>query len=90
MYFSICFASSKFSKRASKLHEKEHFARDLKVGGHEPTVPPGSYVHGPGALREVTEILGSTVTFYFIVQICKQLIIEAKIDDYIQKINRLT
>ena len=42
MYFSICFASSKFSKRASKLHEKEHFARDLKSGGggHEPTVPP--------------------------------------------------
>ena len=54
VYFSIYFASSKFSKRATKLHRKGHFVRDFEKRGHMPPVPPcvpGSYVH---ALNYIT------------------------------------
>ena len=35
--FLFIFASSKFSRRATKLHETEHFARDFEHwGGHVP------------------------------------------------------
>ena len=45
-YFSINFAFSKLSRRATKFLEKGHFAQAFeKWRGHVSPVPPGSYVH---------------------------------------------
>ena len=46
VHFPIYFCISKFSRKATKLHEKGHFARIFeKLGAHAPCTP-GSYVHG--------------------------------------------
>ena len=36
----VIFASSESSRRATKLHEKGHFARDIEKRGHVPPMPP--------------------------------------------------